>query len=175
MRKFVTAGLGIAALAATVGVAAPAAGAATTPAPHPITRSTDGFGGPAVSAKDTGKFHRIGYIHSFKAPAVKGATVWGHWYWARYGDGPGFVYLVTKVKDTRKDGKAAGFCYYLKGPDVDVRDYCYVNTKGYNKTLRIAGEIDNWNKTTFRVQAGVGVIKNNLFYTSAVGRWLKVH
>ncbi|MQY07126.1 hypothetical protein [Actinomadura macrotermitis] len=175
MRKFVTAGIGAAALAASVlGTAAPAG--ADTAAPHAAARAGEGFQGAAVSATAGGAFKRIGKIHKYRARSIRGAEVYGHWYWARKGDGPSFVFLVTKVKDTRGDGKSAAFCYDLTTPKVKVRDHCFVNVSGNGKTLRIAGSMPDWNHTRFRVRAAVGRLdkKKSIFYSSAVGPWLKV-
>jgi hypothetical protein len=171
MRKFVTAGIGVAALAATVGLAAPA----QADTAHRVARPGDGFQSAAASTAAAGKFKRIGKVHKFQAQSVRGAKVWGHWYWARRGNGPSFVYLVTKIKDTRSDGKNAGMCYDLITPTDKVRDRCFVNTKGYGKTLRVAGDLSDWNHTKMRIQAAVGKVKGDTFYVSAQGRWLKLH
>ncbi|WP_131742255.1 hypothetical protein [Actinomadura roseirufa] len=73
MRKLVSAGIGVAALAATLSVAAPA-GASPVPAPHAaqVARPGEGLGATASIAAAP---KPIGKVHNFTAPAVKGAKV----------------------------------------------------------------------------------------------------
>src|SRR5438045_2930007 len=52
---------------------------------------------------------RIGKIHKFAARSVRGAKVWGNWYWAKVPNQKAFVLMAINVKDTRSDGKSAGY------------------------------------------------------------------
>ncbi|RFU42738.1 hypothetical protein DZF91_04810 [Actinomadura logoneensis] len=170
MKKLSAAVLGGAVLATTLATALPA----SADTGHRVAPGSSFRSGSDVSS--AAKMVRTGKIHYYKAKEIRGAKVWGHWYWARKGNGPAFVFLVTKVKDTRGDGKSAGFCYDLWGgkSHEPVRDMCYVNRLGAGKTRRIAGAIDGADH--FRVYAAVGRLdtKKHIFYTSLNGPKLRV-
>ncbi|MEV5576751.1 hypothetical protein AB0L06_42570 [Spirillospora sp. NPDC052269] len=150
------------------------AGPATADTGHQVGGATSDRGA-AVSAAGTGSFHRTGKIHRFTARSVRGAAVWGTWYWARdkYG---AFVWLTIKVKDTRADGKSAGYCYYLTGPKVNLRNRCGVNTLGARKTWTDHWAMEYWNQDHMKIRAAVGKLdrKRKVFNTSAEGAWLKL-
>lgn len=171
MHKLTAALLGGAALTTTLAAAALPASADTG---HRVAPGSSFHGGSGVSSSAT--MVRTGKIHYFKAREIRGAKVWGHWYWARKGTGPAFVFMVTKVKDTRGDGKSAGFCYDLWGGKnhKPVRGWCYVTHGGNGTVRRISGAIEGADH--FRVYAAVGHLdsKKHIFYTSATGPRLLV-
>ncbi|MBW8481961.1 hypothetical protein [Actinomadura parmotrematis] len=171
MRKFVTAGAAATALAVSLGLAAPASAATG----HEV-RTGGTLRSAATASAAAGTFMRVGKVHQYTVPPVRGAQVWGHWYWARKGTGKPFVFIVAKIKDTRGDGKSAGFCYDLviKSENVAIDDMCLVNTKGDGKTLRIADAFPDWKNTEFRLRAAVGKLKKDTFYVSAQGKWRKL-
>lgn len=176
MRKFVTAGIGVAALAATVGLASPAAHADTA---LQVARPGDGFQSGTVSTAAAGKLKRIGRVHNFAPQQVRGAEVTGKWYWAKRGNGPSFVYLAIKVKDIAGDGKSAGVCWELDTPKVNQPILCHVNTRGNGKTVTFAGDISDWNHSKMRVRSAVGKLQvqkgKKYFVISAQGHWFKLH
>ncbi|WP_026412836.1 hypothetical protein [Actinomadura oligospora] len=170
MRKLTAAIVGGAALATTLATTLPA----SADTGHRAASGSSFLAGSDVSS--TAKMVRTGKIHYYKAKEISGAKVWGHWYWARKGNGPAFVFLVTKVKDTRGDGKSAGFCYDLwggKGHDA-IRDMCFVTRGGNGTVRRVAGAIEGADH--FRLHAAVGRLdsKKHIFYTSKVGPTLRV-
>ncbi|MFC4907260.1 hypothetical protein [Actinomadura gamaensis] len=157
-------------LAAGIALAAPAAADAGRRVGGPSSDRGD-----AVAAAGNGGVHRIGKIHEFRAQSVRGASVWGSWYWAKDAKGS-FVWMVIKVKDTRGDGKSAGFCYDLTGPKVHYRNLCKVNTLGAGKTYTTGWTMGYWNQDRMRIRAAVGRLdrKHHTFYTSSEGAWLRL-
>lgn len=151
------------------------AGPAVADTGHQVGGATSDRSG-AVSAAATGGFHRTGKVHRFTAQGVRGAAVWGTWYWARAKNGDAFVWVTIKVKDTRADGKSAGYCYYLTGPKVNLRDRCEVNTLGAGKTLTTHWTMGFWNQDHMKIRSAVGKLdrKHYVFNTSAHGPWLKL-
>ncbi|MCP2341763.1 hypothetical protein [Actinomadura rupiterrae] len=157
-------------LAAGIALAAPAS-ADTGHAVGGATR--DGAG--TVAAAGKAGFHRIGKIHRFRAQGVRGASVWGDWYWAQDAMGK-FVWMDIMVKDTRADGKSAGFCYDLTSPKAHVRNKCKVNTLGAGKTLSTGWSMSYWKQDRMRIRSAVGKLdrKRHIFYTSSEGAWLRL-
>ncbi|MEV5570859.1 hypothetical protein AB0L06_12475 [Spirillospora sp. NPDC052269] len=170
MRKLTAVVVGGAALATALATALPA----SADAGHRAASGSSFRTGSDVSS--SAAMVRTGKIHYYKAKEIRGAKVWGHWYWARKGTGPAFVFMVTKVKDTRGDGKSAGFCYDLwggKGHDA-IHDMCFVTHGGNGAVRRISGPLEGTEH--FRVYAAVGRLdsKKHVFYTSLNGPKLRV-
>ncbi|MFC4913741.1 hypothetical protein [Actinomadura gamaensis] len=170
MKKLTAALIGGAALTAAFATAVPA----NADTGHKVATTSSYSATADVSS--AAKMVRTGKIHYFHAKEIRGAKVWGHWYWARKGNGPAFVYMVTKVKDTRGDGKSAGFCYDLWGGKSHdpVHDMCYVTRGGNGTVRRIAGAIEG--SDHFRIYPAVGRLdsRKHIFYTSIVGPKLRV-
>ncbi|MEV4254605.1 hypothetical protein AB0J52_15760 [Spirillospora sp. NPDC049652] len=170
MHKLTAAAIGGAALAATLVTALPA----SADVGHRAASGSSFQAGSDVSS--TAKMVRTGKIHYYKAREIRGAKVWGHWYWARKGNGPAFVFMVTKVKDTRGDGKSAGFCYDLWGSKKydDVRGMCFVTRGGNGTVRRVTGNLEG--AQHLRLYAAVGRLdsKKHIFYTSLTGPKLRV-
>ncbi|MFC5180704.1 hypothetical protein [Actinomadura harenae] len=170
MNKLTAALVGGAALATTLATALPA----SADAGHRVAPNASLQGTADVSS--AAKMVRTGKIHYYKAKEIRGAKVYGHWYWARKGKAPAFVFVVIKVKDTRGDGKSAGFCYDLSASKTEpaIHDWCLVNRNGNGTTSRFTGALEGGQK--FRVYAAVGRLdtKKHIFYTSLVGPKFRV-
>jgi hypothetical protein len=173
MRTFAAATIGAAALACSLFATTPA-DAATG---HQV--SSTGGDGSGFSAMTwiPAKAKRIGKIHKFTVPSIKGAGAWGNWYWAKITGQPAFVVLNLNVKDTKSDGLSAGLCYKIKSPVLAWTDRCIVNTKGAGKTYTQHWTMSYWNKDKLEVRTAVGhlVTAENTFYTVREGTWKKLH
>ena len=166
MRKFAAAAVGAAALATSLFTA----GSASADTGHQVSHSYSALAGTATPT-------RIGKVHKFTVPSIKGASGWGNWYWAKLPNYAAFVVVNFNSKDTKADGKNAGLCYKLKIPGSAWEDKCIVNTKGVGKTYTQHWWLPKWNQDKLEVQNAVGRLDkaNNTFYTSAVGKYLKLH
>ena len=174
MRRLAAAAVGAAALATTLFAAGPA-NAATG---HQTSSAKgDGTGLSALATTATTP-KRIGKIHKFTVASIKGAAGWGNWYWAKITGQPAFVVLNLNIKDTRADKKNAGLCYKLKSPVQKAWvNKCIVNTKGSGKTVTQHWTMGYWNQDKLEVQNTIGYLNaaKTIFYTTAEGKWLKLH
>ncbi len=167
MRKLAAAAVTAAAIAASL----LAAGSADAASGRQV--ATPGFTALASTTTPT----RIGKVHKFTVPSIKGAAGWGNWYWAKFPGQHAFVLLNLNIKDTRADGRNAALCFKLKEPNYAWLDRCIVNTKGSGKTFTQHWEMDAWNQTKLEVQNTTGRLDKvqKTFYVSTQGRWLKLH
>jgi hypothetical protein len=151
-------------------------GTANAATAYPVS-TTQGDGGLSARAATANppKPIRIGKIHNFTVPSIKGASAHGDWYWAHYKGGKSFVWMDFYVKDTRADGKSAGMCYYLTSPAESPQNRCIVNTQGSGKTLHQIWTMGYWNQDHLKVQTDTGRLRNKTFYVATASRWLKLH
>lgn len=173
MRRFVAAALGAVALSATVFATSGTASAAS--GSQVANPGGDGARLSALSAT-TGRTATAGRLHRFSLRPVPGASVWGDWYWTK-SNGRSFVIIDYYIKDTKANGKSAGFCFDLKSPTVNLKNKCYVSRYGYGKTDHVIWQMGTWNQDKLRVRSAVGRLdaKAHIFYTSALGPWLVLH